>query len=159
MTRPLLLLLILLSGPAWASHPWGGVDLCATRPDRVPPGIEPEHLPAPDSRGARLLQAYCAQCHHLPEPALHDRESWPAVVARMEFLMRVSHLYRGALGPVDMPDTTQWILLQDYLHQHAATEPPARAESPPDDRQSGRWLSLAVFFGLATLGLWRWRAT
>jgi hypothetical protein len=160
MRRLLLVLVMLqLSGPVWASHPWGGVDLCATRPDLVPPGIEPEQLPAPDSTGARLLQAYCAQCHKLPEPALHDRESWPAVVERMEFLMRVSHLYRGELGPVDMPDAAQWVLLQDYLHQHAATEPPARVESPPDDRQPGRWLSLAVFFGLATLGLWRWRTT
>ena len=159
MTRPLLLVMLLLSGPAWASHPWGGVDLCETRPDLVPPGIEAERLPAPDSTGARLLQAYCAQCHNLPEPALHDRETWPAVVARMDNLMRVSHFYRGELGPVDMPDAREWELLVEYLQAHADPAPAIPVPHRPDWMSVGRWLSLAVFLGLATLGLWRWRAT
>ena len=234
--------LLLLSTPLHASHPWGGVDLCQTRRDIVPPGIAPTLLPQRDSTGATLLQRYCTQCHNLPGPGRHTREEWPGVLARMETLMQVSRFYRGLLGPVAMPNTQEQAELRAYLEQnalhplppapalpasrsrqiyaaacgdcHAAPDPRpystrdwpallarmeqhrvtmARAPLTPEQRAAvdafvqeslteepvhnsghdsatlplpgaamaddvmGRWLSLIVFFGLAVLGVWRWK--
>lgn len=49
----------------------------------LPAGPRPSELPEPDSRGARLTALYCVQCHHLPDPAMHDAERWRGVVQRM----------------------------------------------------------------------------
>jgi cytochrome c5 len=132
--KPLLpLALVLLSAPALAAHPWGGVDICETRRDIVPPGIDAALLPEQDSRGARLLQTYCTQCHNLPGPGRHTREEWPKALSRMETLMRVSSFYRGLLGPVAMPDAGERAALQDYLQDHALRPLPPRAASLPTD--------------------------
>lgn len=241
MNKLLPLTLALLAAPALAGHPWGGADLCTARRDTVPPGIDPALLPTPGAPGAALLQRYCTQCHELPGPGRHTRAQWPAVLARMEVLMRVSRFYRGALGPAAVPDAGEWQLLGDYLQDHAlrplsvaaptdgaealyraacgdchaapdpdaypaaawpallarmddhratmarapltlaqrtavarfgggtpdgplpagaghpgaAPQLPAAAPSATDP--SGRLVSLAAFFGLAVLGLWRWR--
>lgn len=114
-----LFVALLLAHPAYANHPWGGLDLCEARRDSVPPGIDAALLPQPTSAGAALLQKYCAQCHNLPGPGRHTREEWPAVVSRMETLMQVSHFYRGLLGPVAVPDTDERALLQGYLQHNA----------------------------------------
>jgi cytochrome c5 len=128
--KPLLpLALVLLSAPALAAHPWGGVDICETRRDIVPPGIDAALLPEQDSRGARLLQTYCTQCHNLPGPGRHTREEWPKALSRMETLMRVSGFYRGLLGPVAMPDAAEQKALQSYLEKHALRPLPERASS------------------------------
>lgn len=50
---------------------------------RLPPGIEPEDLPKPDSKGAKLLVRYCTQCHNLSSPSMHSSEEWPTVTQRM----------------------------------------------------------------------------
>jgi hypothetical protein len=50
---------------------------------RLPPGIEPEDLPAPESKGAELVVLYCTQCHNLPSPSMHTSEQWPGVAQRM----------------------------------------------------------------------------
>ncbi len=50
---------------------------------RLPPGIEPEDLPEPDSKGAKLLVRYCTQCHNLPSPSMHTSQEWPEVARRM----------------------------------------------------------------------------
>lgn len=42
---------------------------------RLPPGITPDDLPEPESAGANVLVRYCAQCHHLPNPAMQTAES------------------------------------------------------------------------------------
>ncbi len=48
-----------------------------------PDWIGPGDLPAPDSRGARLMVAYCRQCHALPTPRAHGTADWPVVARRM----------------------------------------------------------------------------
>ena len=45
--------------------------------------IHPGAMPSPQSRGAILFAATCAQCHALPDPKLHTARQWPQVVARM----------------------------------------------------------------------------
>ncbi len=235
----LAIAVLLFPVPLYASHPWGGVDLCQTRRDTVPPGIAPGLLPQQGSAGATLLQRYCTQCHNLPGPGRHTREEWPDVLARMETLMQVSRFYRGLLGPVAAPDAQEQAELRAYLERnalrplapalvtstprqiyvaacgdcHTAPDPRAylsgdwpgllarmgqhrvtMARTPLTGEQRaaidafvqeiagenqlrgssqdaatlpqpgaviaedapGRWLSLAVFFGLAALGAWRW---
>lgn len=49
----------------------------------LPEGPRPSQLPDADSRGARLTALYCVQCHHLPNPAMHDPARWRGVVQRM----------------------------------------------------------------------------
>ncbi len=48
-----------------------------------PDWIGPSDLPQADSRGARLVVAYCRQCHALPTPRAHGAADWPMVVRRM----------------------------------------------------------------------------
>jgi len=48
-----------------------------------PDWIGPTDLPQPGSRGAKLVVAYCRQCHALPTPKAHGAADWPVVVRRM----------------------------------------------------------------------------
>src|SRR5262245_65141244 len=67
----------------WAESPHGPML------ERIlPPTFELGQLPAPKSRGARLLVQYCVQCHNLPNPAMHHPAKWPAVFERMVVRMR-----------------------------------------------------------------------
>lgn len=128
-----LALLLLLAAPAFANHPWGGVDICEVRKDIVPPGIDPAQLPERSSTGAQVLQRTCTQCHNLPGPGRHTREEWPAVLARMETLMKVSRFYRDLLGPVAMPDAGERASLAAYLDAHALRPLPPRPSTLPVD--------------------------
>jgi len=49
----------------------------------LPEGPRPSQLPDAASRGAKLTALYCVQCHHLPNPAMHDAVRWRGVVERM----------------------------------------------------------------------------
>ena len=60
----------------WAKSPHG-----AMLERILPPAIT--QLPDPQSRGARLLVRYYVQCHHLPNPAMHDASRWPRIVDRV----------------------------------------------------------------------------
>lgn len=121
----LLLASFWIAAAALASHPWAGVDICEVRRDTVPPGIDAATLPEPNSEGAILLQRHCTQCHNLPGPGRHVAQAWPAVMTRMETLMRVSGFYRGPLGPVTTPDKRERSVLLAYLERHALHELPA----------------------------------
>jgi cytochrome c5 len=133
ISRASPLLLVLFIAPAFAGHPWGGVDICEARKDIVPPGIDPALLPDPGSPGAQVLQRTCTQCHNLPGPGRHTREEWPAVLTRMETLMKVSRFYRGLLGPVTMPDAGARAALRAYLDTYALHPLPPRAAGLPVD--------------------------
>lgn len=54
-----------------------------------PKTFSPDELPDRRSRGAGLLQAYCAQCHWLPAPQMHVATEWPLLVRRMAMRARV----------------------------------------------------------------------
>ncbi len=131
--KRLLLALLIATPPAFAGHPWGGVDICEARRDIIPPGIDPALLPEPASAGAQVLQRYCMQCHNLPGPGRHTRDEWPTVLTRMQTLMKVSHFYRGLLGPVAMPDAGERAALAAYLDAHALHPLPPRAAGLPAD--------------------------
>ncbi|MBY0248508.1 MAG: hypothetical protein K2Q17_12655 [Nitrospiraceae bacterium] len=85
----------------------------------LPPGIRPQDLPEPESRGAKLLSTYCAQCHHLPSPRMHTAADWPRVAGRMLMRERMMAGMRGMMMQVKAPAPQDEDALLQYLKTHA----------------------------------------
>lgn len=93
----------------------------------LPSGIPPEQLPAPESRGARLLADYCSQCHGIPSPRRHSAEDWEASARRM--FRRMDHMehmgggmmgrMHGRRGDVRSPTAYERRAILAYLRDHA----------------------------------------
>ena len=122
---------------------WSGLDALAAASRRrwensahglmleriLPRRLAPSALPEPRSRGARLVALYCVQCHHLPNPAMHDAERWSRVVERMVPRMQgrgnmgalMSQMMRGpgAGRPLAAPTREEAATLVAYLHRHS----------------------------------------
>jgi cytochrome c5 len=94
--RALLMVFAAAGGLACGEPPRGAAAPPAqvlTRGDRLllaaatialpPDWIGPTDLPQPGSRGAKLVVAYCRQCHALPTPKAHGATDWAVVVRRM----------------------------------------------------------------------------
>jgi len=98
----------------------------------VPSGVEPATLPEPDSPGAKMFSRYCAQCHHLPSPATHSAEEWPAVAARMIDRMEQSHIMRRGMGRslIQMPTAEERRAILVYLQRHALASAKTDALGP-----------------------------
>ena len=89
---------------------------------RLPPGIEPEDLPDPESEGAKLLLRYCTQCHNLPSPAMHTSEEWPDVAQRMFSRLRMmSGMREEWMGMMWMkaPSAEEQEIIVAYLKAHS----------------------------------------
>jgi len=84
--------------------------------NRLPPGIDPKRLPEPQSKGARLLARYCAQCHKLPGPGRHTADEWPAVIERMDSRMA---MHSRMMGGIVVPSRTKQAIILAYLKTHA----------------------------------------
>lgn len=111
-----------------------------------PSSFRAEDLPEPDSRGAKLVEAYCVQCHWLPVPSMHTATEWPVLLRRM--LMRAGTLKDRMGGPitserlgeilmtgmatVPIPSSEDADTLLAYLQRHAieAAEPGEIGEGP-----------------------------
>jgi cytochrome c5 len=70
-------------------------------------------LPDADSAGAKLVSAYCAQCHGTPQPLLHTTTEWPGVTQRMHELMN-----RGWQG-IKSPTEQEMKTIVAYMQRHA----------------------------------------
>jgi cytochrome c2 len=88
----------------------------------LPPTVELDQLPAPKSRGARLLVQYCVQCHNLPNPAMHQAAKWPAVFDRMVVRMRgkgnMGELMKEMMAGVQAPSDDEAKVLLAYLRRY-----------------------------------------
>ncbi|MCO6412825.1 MAG: hypothetical protein J5I92_08785 [Thiogranum sp.] len=104
---------------ALASHSYGGLDLCKLYPEIMPPGMQPNALPHPQSRGAGLLQTYCTQCHALPGPGRHTADEWQAVLDKMNLLMEVASRFGGLMGKVEVPGAGEKEVIRTYLTDNA----------------------------------------
>jgi cytochrome c2 len=106
--------------------------------DDILPPMSPSLLPDPNSKGARLLDQYCTQCHNLPGPGLHTAEQWPAVVERMDRRM-LAMRGRGMMmmGRIEAPDQKQLQTILAYLQVHAQKTSTAQA-TPGLDTEAGR---------------------
>jgi cytochrome c2 len=89
----------------------------------LPPSLEPRQLPESNAPGARLVVAYCVQCHHLPNPAMHDAARWTSVVARMVWRMEghgnLGKVMRDLMADVKAPTAHEQATLLRYLQKHA----------------------------------------
>ena len=89
----------------------------------IPPGFTPRMLPEPGSRGARLTQRYCVQCHNLANPGMHDAGRWPAViermVPRMEGKGNLGKLMAEMMVGVDAPSAEETKTIVGYHRKHA----------------------------------------
>lgn len=119
MRVPVFCLGIFWCVTAVASHSYGGLDLCTLYPEIMPPGMQPQDLPQPESPGASLLQTYCAQCHALPGPGRHTASEWQVVLDRMNLLMDVTSRFGGLMGKVRVPGTGEENILRAYLTDNA----------------------------------------
>jgi hypothetical protein len=110
----------------WADSPYGPM-LARI----LPPGFEPDMLPVPGSRGARLTLRYCVQCHNLPNPAMHAAAKWPSVVARMVARMRghgnMGRLMADLMAGVQAPSEDEERVLLAYLQKYG--------QEPLDERR------------------------
>ena len=112
----------------------------------LPPSIEPRRLPEPDGTGARLVVKYCVQCHHLPNPAMHDTARWSSVVERMVWRMQghgnLGKVMQDMMADVTAPAADEQVALVAYLQKHAQRgfDP---AQSAEISTESGRRFGIA----------------
>jgi hypothetical protein len=89
----------------------------------LPPTFAARQLPQPRSRGARLTQAYCVQCHNLPNPAMHHAEKWPGIVERMVLRMEgrgnMGSLMTEMMAGVQAPSRDEKAAILAYLQRHS----------------------------------------
>jgi len=102
----------------WAESPHGPML------ERIlPPTFGLMGLPAPKSRGARLVVQYCVQCHNLPNPAMHQAEKWPGIFERMVVRMRgkgnLGELMHEMMAGVEAPTAAEAEILLAYLQKYS----------------------------------------
>ncbi len=87
----------------------------------VPPGVKPQDLPAPDSKGATLTVRYCMQCHNLASPLMHTAKEWKVVAGRMFSRMSMASI-RGMMEMrVSVPSAEEQKEILAYLETHDLT--------------------------------------
>lgn len=96
----------------------GGMMMGGMMAKRMPPGINPDQLPEPGSKGAHLLARYCSQCHGVPGPGMHTANEWPSVIARMNRRMQMMSGKRMMMR-IEAPDNNELKRLTAYLQTNA----------------------------------------
>jgi cytochrome c5 len=89
----------------------------------LPPTFDAAQLPQRKSQGARLVVAYCVQCHNLPNPAMHHAAKWPVIVQRMVVRMEgkgnMGALMSEMMAGVKAPSAEDTKILVAYLRRHS----------------------------------------
>lgn len=81
--------------------------------DSWAPSPGDSHLPAPDSEGAQLAQAFCTICHAVPHARLHTAKEWDGVMSTM-----AQHIVSSDSGIpmcVQVPTPPQLEAIRAYL--------------------------------------------
>ena len=103
----------------------------------LPPTFDAAQLPRRKSQGARLVMAYCVQCHNLPNPAMHHAAKWPGIVQRMVMRMEgkgnMGALMSEMMAGVKAPSAEDTRTIVAYLRRHA--QKPLDPERYPDVNQ------------------------
>jgi hypothetical protein len=112
----------------------------------LPPTFAAHQLPQRDSRGARLLLAYCVQCHNLPNPAMHHAAKWPGIVQRMVLRMEgrgnMGTLMAEMMAGVKAPSAEDTKVIVAYLRRHSQ-QPLDPGRYPEVNRPSGEAFRVA----------------
>ena len=89
----------------------------------LPPTFDASRLPRPRSREAKLVIAYCVQCHNLPNPAMHHAAKWPGIVERMVLRMEgkgnMGTLMKEMMAGVKAPSAEDSKAIVAYLQRYA----------------------------------------
>ena len=89
----------------------------------LPPTFDAPQLPQRKSQGARLVMAYCVQCHNLPNPAMHHAAKWPGIVQRMVMRMEgkgnMGALMSEMMAGMKAPGAEDTRTIVAYLRRHA----------------------------------------
>jgi hypothetical protein len=111
----------------------------------LPPAIEPQGLPEPQSEGARLTARYCVQCHYLPNPRMHTADKWTVIVERMVWRMQgrgnMGQVMKEMMAGIQAPMPEEIAVLNRYLQAHAQKE--------IDPRNPGLHTEAGKMFGIA----------
>jgi cytochrome c2 len=112
----------------------------------LPPTFALAQLPERESRGAKLVVAYCVQCHNLANPAMHHAEKWPGIVRRMVLRMEgkgnMGTLMAEMMAGVKAPNAEDSKAIVAYLERHSQ-KPLDPARYPEVNRRSGEAFRLA----------------
>src|SRR5688572_19533650 len=104
----------------------------------LPPTFAAHQLPQRESRGAKLVLAYCVQCHNLPNPAMHHAAKWPGIVQRMVLRMQgkgnMGTLMAEMMAGVKAPSAKDTKTIVAYLRRHA--QKPLDPQRGPDVNQA-----------------------
>lgn len=92
-----------LRGRGWM---WGGM---------MAGGPPPSSKPLPDAKsvGAKLVSAYCVQCHEAPTPTLHTAKEWSSVTQRMHVQMD------SRWQSINTPTEQEMSSIVAYMQKHA----------------------------------------
>jgi hypothetical protein len=83
----------------------------------MPAGPGDRHLPAPDSEGAQLTQAFCSVCHAVPHARLHTAAEWDSVMSTMTRHMATSDT--GVPVCVQLPSAAQLETIRAYMRANS----------------------------------------
>jgi hypothetical protein len=112
----------------------------------LPPTYDAARLPEPRSPGAKLVIAYCVQCHNLPNPAMHHAVKWPSIVQRMVLRMQgkgnMGTLMAEMMAGVKAPGAEDTKAIVAYLQRHAQ-KPLDPARYPEVNQPPGEAFRLA----------------
>src|ERR671914_1601735 len=112
----------------------------------LPPTFDAARLPERESSGAKLVVAYCVQCHNLPNPAMHHAEKWPGIVPRMVLRMEgkgnLGTLMAEMMAGVKAPGSEETKAIVAYLQRHSQ-KPLDPQRYPEVNRPSGEAFRLA----------------
>jgi len=89
-------------------------------------------LPEPESKGAKLVNRFCTQCHALPNPKLHSKEGWLVTIERMNTRMQWMSSNSSTMN-IQAPTDDELRTIIAYLETHAL-EP--QEKTIRDDQQS-----------------------
>ena len=82
--------------------------------------IDPRH-PGLDTEAGKMFSIACSQCHAAPDPRLHTRREWPAVVQRMKRHMAWFNIVIGARELRTVPELRTEEIVR-FLQRYARTE-------------------------------------
>jgi hypothetical protein len=82
--------------------------------------IDPRH-PGLKTEAGKMFSIACSQCHAAPDPRLHTRREWPAVVQRMKRHMAWFNIVVGARELRTVPELRTGEIVR-FLQRYARTE-------------------------------------
>ena len=125
-------------------------------------------LSTPKGIGASAFGSHCSACHALPDPVQYDFADWPDLVKRMQrhmqvmkysppsadSMMQIQLYLQNNKNSVD----TEYVSVIDDVKLNMSGDSISfnNREFDQSKLNMGSWLSLGVFFVLASIGLLRW---